>query len=131
MLYWLPGRAPEANKVRSRGTFRVGSEKAAAQSRRFSVRVIFNVFRMRWLVGAEHKAVVGVFHNLSDAEASIKQLQRSGFDITKLSILGKDYRTEEHAVGYYNAGDRMKVWGKLGGFWGGLMGFMFGAAMPE
>jgi hypothetical protein len=28
----------------------------------------------------------------------------------KLSIVGKDYHTEEHAVGYYNTGDRMKHW---------------------
>jgi uncharacterized membrane protein len=30
--------------------------------------------------------------------------------------------------GYYNAGDRMKYWGKLGGFWGGLWGVLVGAA---
>ena len=29
-------------------------------------------------------------------------------DIKKLSIVGKEYHTEEHVVGYYNAGDRMK-----------------------
>lgn len=43
----------------------------------------------------------------------------------KLSIVGKDYHTEEHVVGYYNAGDRMKVWGKLGAFWGLLFGSAF------
>ena len=42
--------------------------------------------------------------------------------------MGKDYHTEEHPVGYYNTGDRMKYWGKLGAFWGGLWGFLFGAA---
>jgi len=26
----------------------------------------------------------------------------------KLSIVGKDYHTEEHVAGYYNIGDRMK-----------------------
>ena len=31
-------------------------------------------------------------------------------------------------VGYYNAGDRMKYWGKQGAFWGGLWGMLFGAA---
>lgn len=36
----------------------------------------------------------------------------------QLSIIGKDYHTEEHAIGFYNAGDRMKFWGKLGAFWG-------------
>ena len=46
----------------------------------------------------------------------------------KLSIVGKDYHTEEHVVGYYNTGDRMKYWGKLGAFWGGFWGLLFGSA---
>ena len=46
----------------------------------------------------------------------------------QLSIVGKDYHTEEHVVGYYNTGDRMRYWGKLGAFWGGLWGFLFGSA---
>ena len=46
----------------------------------------------------------------------------------KLSIVGKDYHTDENVVGYYNAGDRMKYWGKQGAFWGGLWGMLFGAA---
>ena len=45
-----------------------------------------------------------------------------------LSIVGKDYHTDESVVGYYNAGDRMKYWGKQGAFWGGLWGMLFGAA---
>jgi len=36
--------------------------------------------------------------------------------------------TVEHVVGYYNTGDRMKYWGKLGAFWGGLWGFLLGSA---
>ena len=43
----------------------------------------------------------------------------------KLFIVGKDYHTEEHVVGYYNASDRMKVWGKLGAFWGLPFGSVF------
>lgn len=31
-------------------------------------------------------------------------------------------------VGYYNAGDRMKAWGKAGAFWGGLWALLFGSA---
>ena len=60
---------------------------------------------------------------------SIKELQQAGFDMQKLSIVGKDYHTEEHVVGYYNAGDRMKVWGKQGAFWGGFWGLLFGSAL--
>jgi uncharacterized membrane protein len=78
---------------------------------------------------AENNAVVGVYNSHTEAEASIKELQRSGFDMKKLSIVGKDYHTEEHVVGYYNTGERMKVWGKLGAFWGGFWGLLFGSAM--
>jgi hypothetical protein len=78
---------------------------------------------------AEHNAVVGIFDSHLKAEASIKELQRSGFDMKKLSIVGKDYHPEEHVVGYYNVGDRMKVWGKFGAFWGGFWGLLFGSAL--
>jgi uncharacterized membrane protein len=78
---------------------------------------------------AERNAVVGIFDSHIKAETSIKELQRAGFDMKKLSIVGKDYHPEEHVVGYYNIGDRMKVWGKRGAFWGGLCGFLFGSAL--
>jgi uncharacterized membrane protein len=78
---------------------------------------------------AENNAVVGIFNSHTEAEKSIKELQKAGFDMKKLSIVGKDYHTEEHVVGYYNAGDRMKVWGKLGAFWGGFWGLLFGSAL--
>jgi hypothetical protein len=45
-----------------------------------------------------------------------------------LSIIGKDSHTDEHVVGYYNTGDRMKYWGKPGAFWGGFWGLLFGSA---
>jgi hypothetical protein len=48
------------------------------------------------------------YNRHTEAETSIKELQRSGFDMKKLSIVGKDYHTEEHVAGYYNIGDRMK-----------------------
>jgi hypothetical protein len=73
-------------------------------------------------------AVVAVFDTHPEADEAVKELQRSGFDMKKLSVVGKDYHTEENVVGYYNAGDRMKHWGKFGAFWGGLWGLLFGAA---
>jgi len=72
--------------------------------------------------------IVAVYETHSQAEDAIRELQRSGFDLRKLSIVGRDYHTEEHVVGYYNTGDRMKYWGKLGAFWGGIWGFLFGSA---
>ena len=73
-------------------------------------------------------AVVAIYDSHPQAEEAVKELQRSGTDMKKLSIVGKDYHTDEQVVGYYNTGDRMKYWGKLGAFWGGLWGMLFGAA---
>ncbi len=73
-------------------------------------------------------AVIATYDSHSAAEDAVKELQKSGFDMKKLSVVGKDYHTDEQVVGYYNAGDRMKYWGKWGAFWGGFWGLLFGAA---
>ena len=84
---------------------------------------------------AEKKnAMVAVYDTHVEAEAGIKELQKAGFAMNKLSIVGKDYHSDEHVVGYYNTGDRMMYWGKLGAFWGGIWGLLFGSAfflIPE
>jgi len=72
--------------------------------------------------------VAAVYNTHQEAEEAIKELQKSGFDMKHLSIVGRDYHSEEQVVGYYNAGDRMKYWGKLGAFWGGFWGLLFGSA---
>jgi hypothetical protein len=72
---------------------------------------------------------VAIYPTHPAAEHAIRELERSGFDMKKLSIVGKDYHTEERVTGYYSAGDRMWCWGKFGAFWGGLWGILFGSAM--
>ena len=74
-------------------------------------------------------SVVAVYNTHSQAEAAIKELQEAGVDMKSLSIAGKDTHTDEHVVGYYNTGDRMKRWGKMGAYWGGFWGLLFGAGM--
>ena len=75
---------------------------------------------------SDAKAVVAVYN--THPETEVRELQQGGFDTKKLSFVGKDYHTEEQVLGYYNAGDRMKYWGKMGALWGGLWGLLFGAA---
>jgi len=73
-------------------------------------------------------SAVGIFSNHQQAEGAIKELQKSGFDMKKLSVVAKDYQTEENVIGYYNTGDRMATWGKYGLFWGWIWGVLFGSA---
>jgi hypothetical protein len=76
----------------------------------------------------ESDSIVSIFNTHTEAEEGVKRLLASGFDTKKLSIIGRDYHSEEHVVGYYNTGDRVKYWGKLGAFWGGFWGLLFGSA---
>ena len=73
-------------------------------------------------------SVVAVYDSHSKAEAAIKELQKDGIDMKSLSIAGKNTHTDEQVVGYYNAGDRVRFWGKEGAFWGGIWGLLFGSA---
>jgi Heat induced stress protein YflT domain len=73
-------------------------------------------------------SVVAVYRTHPEADQAVKELQRGGVDMRKLSIVGKDYHTEEQVIGYYTTGDRMKYWGKMGAFWGGFWGLLCGSA---
>lgn len=43
---------------------------------------------------------IAIYHSHPEAEAAIKELQHSGFDMKKLSIVGRNYHTDEHVIGY-------------------------------
>ncbi len=74
-------------------------------------------------------SVVAIFDHHPQAEAAVKTLQKSGFEMKNLSIVGKGYHTDEKAVGYYNAGDRMLYWGSQGALWGGFWSLLFGSGL--
>ena len=77
---------------------------------------------------SDKNATVAVYDTHAQAEVAIKKLQQEGVDMRLLSIVGKDYHTEEHVVGYYNTTERMQAWGRRGAFWGGVWGVLFGSA---
>jgi len=76
---------------------------------------------------SDPNTVVAVYDTHTAAEEAVAKLSAATFDIKKISIIGKDYHTEENVVGYYTSGDRMKTWGGMGAFWGGIWGLLFGA----
>lgn len=78
---------------------------------------------------SDYNSLVAPFEFYERAEAAVRQFQNSGFDMRKLSIAARDYHSEEHVVGYYNTGDRMAYWGRLGAFWSGFWGLLFGSAI--
>jgi len=71
---------------------------------------------------------IAIFKTHQEAEQAIRELDLAGFDMKKLSILGKGYEQEENSPTYYNGINRVKYWGKRGAMWGGLWGVLFGPA---
>ena len=63
-----------------------------------------------------------IFNTHHEAQEATKLLSQAGFDIKKLSIVGKGYHSEEHPLGFYTSGDKIKLWGSTGAFWGGTVG---------
>jgi len=71
---------------------------------------------------------VAKFIDHTDAETAVKTLAQAGYDMKQLSIIGRGYHIEEHPIGFYNTGGRIRFWGKLGAFWGALWG-LFGVGV--
>ena len=72
---------------------------------------------------------VYLFDTHADAEQAIRALNDAGFNMKKLSLVGKGWHTEEQAMGFYTSGDRIKSWGGRGAFWGSLWGLLFSPAV--
>jgi len=69
----------------------------------------------------EKNSCVAVYDEHLKAEAAVHQLLEAGFDAGKLSIVGKGYQCEEHPIGFYTTGDRMKLREAQGSLWGLLL----------
>ena len=74
-------------------------------------------------------SIVATYAAHAQAEGAIRALQRAGFEMRNVSLLGTHAPSEERAIGLYNLGDRTKSWGHRGGFWGDLWGALFGGAL--
>ena len=82
----------------------------------------------------QQNALVTVYSNPSEAQEAVMALATSGFDLDRLSVIGKAYRERKELVAYYQEGEHMKCWGDLGDFWNGITSMVQGWAlfrMPE
>jgi hypothetical protein len=73
--------------------------------------------------------VIAVHDGHADAEAAVKALDRAGFDLGKVSIVGKGDHDGAQAHGFYALGDRVRIWGASGGFWGVAWALLLGSAV--
>jgi hypothetical protein len=77
----------------------------------------------------DEQIAIAVYPSHDVAEAAIMKLHRGGFDMQRLSIVGRGYHLEEHVAGFVSVADRAKFFGTWGAAWGGLAGLLFGASL--
>ena len=77
----------------------------------------------------KENVVVAIFDSHAKAEEAVRTLGRSGLSMDHLTIVGKGYHTDEQVIGFYNVGDRIKLWGSNGAFWGGMWGLFAGGLL--
>jgi hypothetical protein len=68
-------------------------------------------------------AVAAVYRSPAETELALEELQFSGFNMKSLSIIGRDYHTDEDILE-----EQTRYWGKMGSFYDevwGLFGFAF------
>ncbi|MFL9923422.1 DUF1269 domain-containing protein [Herbaspirillum lusitanum] len=70
-----------------------------------------------------------IFSNHIEAADAIHSLNRSGFDVNKLSLIGKGYHSERNPIGFYTRGGQIKVWGRRGACWGGIWGLFLSSGV--
>ncbi|MBI2821146.1 MAG: permease, partial [Acidobacteria bacterium] len=76
----------------------------------------------------ERNALLAVYHDSGGIEEAVRELRKSGFDMKKVSIAGRDHHPEDGVAGYYLSGGRIRYWGKLDTFWSNIWGVLSGWA---
>jgi hypothetical protein len=66
--------------------------------------------------------VIGTYAANAAAEEVVKELRKSGFDITNLSIIQKGVDIEHRIVGFDGEDERSRYWGTRGALWGSAFG---------
>jgi len=77
-----------------------------------------------------HRMLLAVFDDETRAERAVRTLIERNFPMDMISLLGKAHSSGDDPLGlsYTDVGERIKGWGSMGAFWGGLWGLLTGAA---
>jgi hypothetical protein len=70
--------------------------------------------------------VVGVYDTLAKAEQAVRELDREGFPIQQVSIIGQDPERELKVQGYVTVADEAKIGIDTGALAGGVLGLLAG-----
>jgi hypothetical protein len=76
---------------------------------------------------SEFNSMVAIYDRYADVEAAVRRLQIAGFDMSKLSVAGKESHDDEHIAGCHSCRVALRYWGRMGAFWQGARDILNGA----
>lgn len=81
-------------------------------------------------LGQKRRLIVAVLNDQQRAQQVVEELIEQDFPMDSISVLGRVGSSGDDVLGisYGSVGEKMKSWGKMGAFWGGLWGLLSGAA---
>jgi len=77
---------------------------------------------------SQENSIVEIYENMAAAEDAIRMLDRGGFPMKQISIVGQDLQSEREVHGFITTGDVAKSGAGTGAWAGGLFGLLMGAA---
>ena len=76
-------------------------------------------------------AVVTVYKSDEESAACARGFQRCVTGMKQLAFAGCEHTRRETVAGCHNTMNRVKCWGALGAFWGGVWGWLYGATFLQ
>jgi hypothetical protein len=64
------------------------------------------------------------FDNRVDADQAVQALSKAGFDMRKVSLLGKSHHGDQHTLRERSSGEHVRSWASVGLVWGALVGLL-------
>lgn len=80
------------------------------------------------LEATSQSTVLAIYPDHEKAENAVRFLQKAGLPMEKLSIIGKDFQTIEHAIGFVTTSSIANDSARVGAWTGGIFGLLVGAA---
>lgn len=77
----------------------------------------------------EEQAVVALYDAHKPTADAVRELERRGFDLGRLSIVGRDFETESEPFDDGRVDRRAKAWDRRRAFWAGMWQRLNGSAM--
>jgi hypothetical protein len=77
----------------------------------------------------DNSVAVAIYGTSDQAETALRELFRRGFDMSKVSLAGREKSADAEVTAFYNINGHMQYWGGPRAFWGEVWNWLSGSAV--